>query len=317
MAEDRIGKDRMLELYTRLAEGKLIYKAEEAEHYKCSLRSIQRDIEDLRTFFHNQSDASGVVQDIIYDKKLKGYKLVPPLRNVLSNKEVFAVLKILLESRSLSKEELDPILDKLIDCCVPKECKGYVTNLISNERFHYVPPCHNKEVLDTMWRLGEALRQHKEVEIDYKKPSDGSVVHRVLRPAGIMFSEFYFYLAGFIVPKEEDSFKEEVEKDPFPTIYRIDRIESLEVTDKHYNVPYDSRFEEGEFRKRVQFMFGGKLRKVRFYYKGSNPEPVLDRLPTAEIIEKNDKGYLITAEVFGSGIDMWIRSQGDLVEVVE
>lgn len=317
MAEDRIGKDRMLELYTRLAEGKLIYKAEEAEHYKCSLRSIQRDIEDLRTFFHNQSDASGVVQDIIYDKKLKGYKLVPPLRNVLSNKEVFAVLKILLESRSLSKEELDPILDKLIDCCVPKECKGYVTNLISNERFHYVPPRHNKEVLDTMWRLGEALRQHKEVEIDYKKPSDGSLVNRVLRPAGIMFSEFYFYLAGFIVPKEDDSFKEEVEKDPFPTIYRIDRIESLEVTDKHYNVPYDSRFEEGEFRKRVQFMFGGKLRKVRFYYKGSNPEPVLDRLPTAEIIEKNDKGYLITAEVFGSGIDMWIRSQGDLVEVVE
>ena len=317
MAEDRIGKDRMLELYTRLAEGKLIYKAEEAEHYKCSLRSIQRDIEDLRTFFHNQSDASGVVQDIIYDKKLKGYKLVPPLRNVLSNKEVFAVLKILLESRSLSKEELDPILDKLIDCCVPKECKGYVTNLISNERFHYVPPCHNKEVLDTMWRLGEALRQHKEVEIDYKKPSDGSLVNRVLRPAGIMFSEFYFYLAGFIVPKEDDSFKEEVEKDPFPTIYRIDRIESLEVTDRHYNVPYDSRFEEGEFRKRVQFMFGGKLRKVRFYYKGSNPEPVLDRLPTAEIIEKNDKGFLITAEVFGSGIDMWIRSQGDLVEVVE
>ena len=317
MAEDRIGKDRMLELYTRLAEGKLIYKAEEAEHYKCSLRSIQRDIEDLRTFFHNQSDASGVVQDIIYDKKLKGYKLVPPLRNVLSNKEVFAVLKILLESRSLSKEELDPILDKLIDCCVPKECKGYVTNLISNERFHYVPPRHNKEVLDTMWRLGEALRQHKEVEIDYKKPSDGSLVHRVLRPAGIMFSEFYFYLAGFIVPKEDDSFKEEVEKDPFPTIYRIDRIESLEVTDKHYNVPYDSRFEEGEFRKRVQFMFGGKLRKIRFYYKGTNIEYVLDRLPTAEIIEKNEKGFLITAEVFGSGIDIWIRSQGDLVEVVE
>lgn len=317
MAEDRIGKDRMLELYTRLAEGKLIYKTEEAEHYKCSLRSIQRDIEDLRTFFHNQSDASGVVQDIIYDKKLKGYKLVPPLRNVLSNKEVFAVLKILLESRSLSKAELDPILDKLIDCCVPKECKGYVTNLISNERFHYVPPRHNKEVLDTMWRLGEALREHKEVEIDYRKPGDGSLVHRVLRPAGIMFSEFYFYLAGFIVPKQDDSFKEEVEKDPFPTIYRIDRIEHLEVTNKHYNVPYASRFEEGEFRKRVQFMFGGELRKIRFYYKGANPEHVLDRLPTAEIIEKNEKGFLITAEVFGSGIDIWIRSQGDLVEVVE
>lgn len=317
MAEDRIGKDRMLDMYSRLAEGKVIYKAEEAEKYKCSLRSIQRDIEDLRVFFHNQSDASGVVQNIIYDKKLKGYKLVPPLRNVLTNKEVFAVLKILLESRSLSKEELDPILDKLIDCCVPKECKGYVNNLICNERFHYVPPRHNKEVLDTMWRLGEALRGHKEVEVDYRKPGDGKLVHRVLKPAGIMFSEFYFYLAGFIVPKKDDAFKEVVESDPFPTIYRIDRIEQLEVTNRHYKVPYASRFEEGEFRKRVQFMFGGKLRKIKFYYKSNNVEPVLDRLPTAEIIEKNDQGYLITAEVFGSGIDIWIRSQGDLVEVVE
>ena len=54
-----------------------------------------------------------------------------------------------------------------------------------------------------------------------------------------------------------------------------------------------------------------------FYYKGANPEHVLDRLPTAEIVEKNEKGFLITAEVFGSGIDIWIRSQGDLVEVVK
>ena len=61
MAEDKIGKDRMLELYTRLAEGKLIYKAEEAEHYKCSLRSIQRDIEDLRTF-----SITRVMQAVLY-----------------------------------------------------------------------------------------------------------------------------------------------------------------------------------------------------------------------------------------------------------
>ena len=81
-------------------------------------------------------------------------------------------------------------------------------------------------------------------------------------------------------------------------------------------MPYESRFEEGEFRKRVQFMYGGRLQKLKFYYKGPNPEPVLDRLPTAEIIDHNEKGYLLTAEVFGSGIDIWLRSQGELVEVV-
>lgn len=59
MAEDRIGKDRLLEMYARLAEGKVLYKLEEAEHYKCSLRSIQRDIEDLRAFFHGYVTTNG------------------------------------------------------------------------------------------------------------------------------------------------------------------------------------------------------------------------------------------------------------------
>lgn len=78
MAEDRIGKDRLLEMYARLAEGKVLYKLEEAEHYKCSLRSIQRDIEDLRAFFHNQSDASGVVQELVYDKSIMPISLCHP-----------------------------------------------------------------------------------------------------------------------------------------------------------------------------------------------------------------------------------------------
>lgn len=318
MAEDRIGKDRMLEMYARLAEGKIIYKPEEAVHYKCSPRSIQRDIDDLRSFFHNQSDATGVVQDIIYDRQLKGYKLVPPLRNVLTNQEVFAVLKILLESRSLSRREIEPIIEKLIDCCVPKERKSFVTNLIGSERFHYVPPHHDKDILDTVWHLGEAVKEHWEVEIDYKKPADGTVVHRLLQPAGIMFSEFYFYLAAFIVQSKDNPINFEIDKDPCPTIYRIDRIESFNVTNRHFNVPYSNRFEEGEFRKRIQFMYGGRLRKIKFYYKGSFVEPVLDRLPTAEVIGRNEAGhFLITAEVFGNGVDMWLRSQGDLVEVVE
>ena len=99
--------------------------------------------------------------------------------------------------------------------------------------------------------------------------------------------------------------------DSFPTIYRIDRIQSLKVLKKHFHIPYSSRFEEGEFRKRIQFMYGGKLRKVRFKYRGANVEAVLDRLPTARILGEEDGVYTITAEAFGKGIDMWLRSQGE------
>ena len=172
-------------------------------------------------------------------------------------------------------------------------------------------------VLLKMWELSGAIRAHKEIEITYTR-QDGKDVNRNLKPVGIMFSEFYFYLVGFIDKEGKDeNIKFEVENDPFPTIYRIDRIKEYTVTDKHFNMPYQNRFEEGEFRKRVQFMYGGKLQKIKFWYKGPSVEAVLDRLPTAKILQHDDKGYLISAEVFGKGIDMWLRSQGDMVELVK
>lgn len=313
----KIAKDRLLAMYAQLAEGKPLYKAREAVKYNCSLRSIQRDIEDLRSFFADRSETTGVVQELIYDRKLNVYRLVPPLRNLLTNKETFAVLKVLLESRSLTKVELFPILEKLISCCVPPDNRRQVTDLIANEKYHYVEPRHKKEILEKMWNLSAAIRAHKEIKITYMRQS-GDDVSRVLKPVGIMFSEFYFYLVGFIDKENQlEKIKFEVENDPFPTIYRIDRIKEYTVTDTHFNVPYQNRFEEGEFRKRVQFMYGGKLQKIKFWYKGPSVEAVLDRLPTAKIEQQNENDYLISAEVFGKGINMWLRSQGDMVEVVE
>lgn len=313
----KIAKDRLLAMYAQLAEGKPLYKAREAVKYNCSLRSIQRDIEDLRSFFADRSETTGVVQELIYDRKFNAYRLVPPLRNLLTNEETFAVLKVLLESRSLTRAELFPIFEKLISCCVPPDNRRQVTDLIANEKYHYVEPRHKKEILEKMWNLSAAIREHKEIKITYMRQS-GDDVSRVLKPVGIMFSEFYFYLVGFIDKENQlEKIKFEVENDPFPTIYRIDRIKEYAVTDRHFNVPYQNRFEEGEFRKRVQFMYGGKLQKIKFWYKGPSVEAVLDRLPTAKIEQQNENGYLISAEVFSKGINMWLRSQGDMVEMVE
>ena len=44
---------------------------------------------------------------------------------------------------------------------------------------------------------------------------------------------------------------------------------------------------------------------------------MLDRLPTAKIIEQTDDYALIEAEVYGKGIIMWLLSQGTKVEVVK
>lgn len=124
-----------------------------------------------------------------------------------------------------------------------------------------------------------------------------------------MFSEHYFYLTAFL--KDKSHF--ENSDDMFPTIYRVDRILSFEVLDEHFRVPYRNRFEEGEFRKRVQFMYGGRLQRIRFRYTGPSIEAVLDRLPTARVLGEDEDGWTVEAEVFGKGIEMWMRGQGEWI----
>lgn len=298
---------RLLVIYSRLVNGEAISKAELSERYHVSERSIQRDMESLRCFIADQS----LAQDIIYDYKLKGYRLVNNLPKGLSNSEVLAVCKILLESRSMRRDEMLPILDKLIDCAVPKESRRAVVELISNEKHHYIEPHHGKRILDGLWEIGQAIKQHQYMEIEYERMKGPKCVRRRIQPVGIMFSEYYFYLTAFLADKTNF----ENPDDLFPTIYRIDRIRSFKVLDEHFHVPYKDRFEEGEFRKRVQFMYGGKLERITFRYTGPSIEAVLDRLPTAKIVSTEDDGWTIQAEVFGKGIDMWLRSQGNYIKL--
>ncbi|MDD6880236.1 MAG: WYL domain-containing protein, partial [Firmicutes bacterium] len=277
-----------------------------AEEYGVTLRSIQRDMESLRFFLMEK----GLPQEVIYDRSMKGYRMVNSIPSGLSNSEILAVCKILLESRSMRRDEMLPILDKLVECAVPQEQRRAVKELIANEKLHYIEPHHGQSILNGLWDIGQAVKEHRVMEIVYERMKEPKLVRRRVQPVGIMFSEYYFYLTAFLENKE--SF--ENPDDLFPTIYRIDRIRSFKVLDEHFHVPYSERFEEGEFRKRVQFMYGGKLQRIKFRYTGPSLEAVLDRLPTAKVIREDNEGWTVEAEVFGKGIDMWLRSQGHFIE---
>lgn len=310
---DKVG--RVLDLYQRLMDGEIVKKSQAAKMYSVSERSIQRDIEDINNYLSMETGRSGVLNSVISDNRKNGYRLEQYYNMKLTNSEILAICKILLDSRAFTKEEMTSMLSRLIDCCVPKESKKLVQDLISNEEFHYVELTHKSVFIDKMWDIGQAIHQSRYIEMEYHRTKDNALVKRKVKPAAIMFSEYYFYLTAFI---EDDELKEyfDVANDMFPTIYRIDRIEKYKVLEEHFKIPYEDRFKEGEFRKRVQFMYGGKLQKVKFKYKGSCVEAVLDRLPTAKILDEEDGVYTISAEVFGKGIYMWLRSQGDMIEML-
>ena len=303
---------RMLKLYSAFLNGEIIRKEEQAHLYGVTEKSIQRDIEELRNFFEDQMISGKEYRSIVYSQKLGGYHLIQSESKFLTNSEILAVCKILLESRAFVRRELDPILDKLLSCCVPKENVKLVSTRIGNERIHYMEPHHGRTFIEPLWTLETAIQEQTLIDIQYKKLQGTEPVLRRLQPVGILFSEFYFYLTAFILDIDKKEHFENPD-DLFPTIYRVDRIEKITVCDEHFEVPYRTRFEEGEFRKRVQFMYGGKLQTVKFIYSGPSIESVLDRLPTAQILGVENGQYTISAEVFGKGIDMWLRSQGEYV----
>lgn len=62
-------------------------------------------------------------------------------------------------------------------------------------------------------------------------------------------------------------------------------------------------------------MYGGKLEHIKFRYTGPSIEAVLDRLPTATAVKATNGSWIVDAEVFGRGIEMWLRSQGDYIVI--
>lgn len=308
---------RVLDMYVRLCEGKILNKSEEALKFGVDERSIQRDVDDIRAFLDARSINEGTEhRSVLYNRVKKGFEMVGYESTMMSNSEILAVSKILLESRAFTKAEIDSILKKMINGCVPLKNMKLVSDLVANEKFHYVELHHQSHIQEKLWELGEDIQKCNLLEIKYQKQIyNNDVVKRVIQPVALLFSEYYFYLNAYIVEKDEHG--KYVHKYDYPAIFRLDRIVDFKETGEKFKISYSDRFEEGEFRKRTQFMFPGNLMKLQFKYNGNTAEAVLDRLPTARVISEENGSFLIEAEVYGKGILMWLLSQGNRVEVIK
>ncbi len=141
--ENEIKSYRLLTIHSRLAHDDIIRKKELAQEFGVSERSIQRDLELLRTYYAEQTP----YLDLVDDAKKRGFRLIKNEQEYLTDSEVLAVCKILLESRSLPRDDMHRILDKLVDHAVLEESKPMINDLLANEKFHYISPHHNKHIL--------------------------------------------------------------------------------------------------------------------------------------------------------------------------
>lgn len=291
---------RLLNIYERLNRGEKLIKKDLADDFGVDGKTIQRDFDDIRTYLSTESNTY-----LEYNRSKKAYILVRDEHEWLTNREVMAMCKILLESRAFNKEELNTLINKLIMQTAEGDRKK-VKELIKNEKANYIPLKHEEYLMDRIWEISEFIEKKNIITFNYKR-QDGKQSKRIVKPVAIMFSEFYFYLIAYFADDSKD----------FPAVFRLDRVSNIQNTYETFSIPYRNRFQDGEFRKRVQFMYSGKLKKVTFEFSGRSLEAILDRLPTAKVIEEKEDCVVIQAEGFGDGIEMWLRTQGENVRVLE
>jgi predicted DNA-binding transcriptional regulator YafY len=299
----------ILYIYDSLSAGILLTKEELLEKFNISSKTVGRYIKEVN--MHLSEEHSG--KEVIYDTVVGGYKLCQKSQQetVLQQKDILVLSKILLESRGLNYDETQILIEKLINHCNKKE-QSFIKRMIGNEMENYIAPKHEKSLIEQIWQIHNAIKEQKKLKISYHRiGKDGllemTAKERIVFPQAVLFNEYYFYLCADIEGKEYD----------YPTIFRMDRIESYQLLEEHFRINYAQRFKEGEFRKITQFMYTGELQNITFKFYGRSLEAVLDRLPTAEVVKSLEDVFVIRARVFGQGIMMWLLSQGDNVEVIE
>jgi len=307
---------RTLEIFFRAIRGEDISPAKLAAYYGVSTKTITRYLNEIKDFLAENRELVGHTE-FKYIPVIKAYRLY--FDEFLSDKELFAITKVIIGTRAFSENDTSLIVSKLKKFASAEDRKR-LQEIIRKEMYHYAEIKHDcNSVLDNLWQIISAITEKKEITISYWKKERTQSDKRI-QPVSLLFSEYYFYLIAYYPGKYDE-----------PRFFRVDRITNIVEHRKRFtddDIPgYDESehrkqtslppsFDEGELRKRNQYMFYGEHRKIRFEYTGPSVQAILDKLPTAKIIERGRGKYLLEALVYGDGIRMFLLSQGAWVKVV-
>lgn len=291
---------RILDIYQRFGKGEILSKRQLAEAYEINEKSVQRYIGDINRFM--EVSGGGFIR---YNSKKKAYEMVGRQPVGLTDADIFALLKILFEVRAFPNTEMQHLYEALTNLCSTAEVADSIRRLTENEMAHYVQPRHSAEIIRLLWTINSTIAENVVSRIQYMRTS-GRQIEQDVQPKGILYSGSHFFLVANIcgVEKEQE------------TIFRIDRITEYIPTRRKFIVPDKDRFQAGEKRKRIPFMYYGDIITLWFRYWGQSLESVLDRLPTATCLREPDGRYMIKAEVCSGGIVMWLLSQREFIEVI-
>lgn len=204
---------RVLMLYSILLSGEKVDKFSFCVETDCQPRSFDRDVEDVRLFL--SESFSG--KELLYDRSDNSYYLSGSHRVEMETFEYKIIERILLDSKSLRKDELKNLLERLAS---NSEKTALLNKETAVQMETYPEPAHGKSLMKIHGDLSVAIKNKMVVRIKYI--SDDTCNEIELLPYCITNQDGYFYLTGFSVLKTNKT----------EELYRLDKINSFEIMRK-------------------------------------------------------------------------------------
>ena len=291
-------QERLLTIFFRLQAGERLSKAQLSDEYGIDNRTAQRYMSTLKNFLQDQRISN---TEIKFDTSDNTYRLIA--KTTFNKKDILVISKILLENHALNKSELNSLLDGLLSL-LSREEKKEIEAIIGSERFNYKSLTNDKDRIDIIWFLSEAIRREQMLEIEYKAPLKDVKSHIVF-PVSLYYDAHYFYLVAY-----------HLKHDNYIT-FRVDRMESLSESHvKKPQISYGRKYRDGEVRNQKVDAFEGRKIDVTLIYKG-NTEIVLDQFPEREILSENHDEIKVKIKTQDTpGLKRWILGQGEAVTLL-
>ena len=204
---------RLLSTFFRALHGESISVKQLALESGLSVKTISRDINVIQEFLFENRELLGNAE-LIYSYNERAYVLHND--EFLKNSELLTMVKIIIGSRSLNKEDVLTVISKMKRFTTINDRK-MLENLIRKEMYHYHEVKSDcRSVVDNIWKIAQAIENKKVLTITYYKMNRREI-KRKIKPVSIMFSEYYFYMIAYHY--NDTDFR--------PVYYRIDRIAGI------------------------------------------------------------------------------------------
>ena len=150
--------------------------------------------------------------------------------------EVLTISKVLLESRAMTKNELEKVINHLLDE-LSFDSSKIIRKLLANELICYYPLKHQEKLLKLISNFTHYITKQIVLNFDYQK-NRGEIVTREGLPVSLFFSEYYFYVLLYNPTYQKYLY------------YRLDRFIKIKETNKKIKIPYKDRLEDSQLRKK-------------------------------------------------------------------